>query len=261
MCGNQSLVTSCHTYPLHAMNAIQRSSLTVRQRYRALVTKIFSDKKFYFFEDILLTPLSATEAFQQFMADISNGELGVAYVMHLLLPHEGYIYSADCSLLPPDKWRGQYTAKGKKGLIRENAKKIRTFNYQSYIEQMTCTNRLIGSLFRQLKNRQIYDDATIISHGDHGSRITGLGLDITSGIELSNQDLLDSYSTLIAIKLPGIAPKLNSTPISIQQLFARRFLNLPAQDSNQTPSTVMFTNSDGIVSEHTIHWPNHSARQ
>jgi arylsulfatase A-like enzyme len=141
----------------------------------------------------------------------------VAYIVHLLIPHHGYLYAGDCTLRDPGHWQ-RFDKNG--GYSAEE----RTSLYRSYLGQVVCTAMQMDLLFAEMKQLGIYDDATIIVHGDHGSRL-GEGPFITAEPEkLHTQDKLDHFSTLLAIKSPDLRPGIRDEPVALQQIFAETFL-------------------------------------
>ena len=82
----------------------------------------------------------------------------------------------------------------------------------------------MSAVFAKLKELGVYDEATIIVHGDHGSRIGEMPYIVDSPDVYSDQDLLDNFATLLAIKAPGVAPGVRDEPVPLQQIFAQRFL-------------------------------------
>ena len=219
MCSEPTPVDSCYTYSLYSPNPVQRSSVQTGERLRMLIRKLnFGDAI------PLPAPLAASEALERFEKDIAQTPRGVAYVVHLLLPHEGFLYRSDCSIRDPADWEG---ANRLKGLTSDR----RTAVYQHYLEHVVCTERRINQLFDRLRSLRVYDDATIVVHGDHGSRIAEQPWINPTPSRLSQRDLLDHFSTLFAVKAPGSIPGVVEEPMLIQQMFAALFLDAGAGDS------------------------------
>ncbi len=99
------------------------------------------------------------------------------------------------------------------------------------------------SLFAELKSLGIYDEATIIVHGDHGSRIGERPYISAMPESLTEQDMIDHYATLLAIKAPGIAPGLRETPQALQRVFADTFLG-GARPTSPKPGEVFLRRDD-----------------
>jgi hypothetical protein len=65
----------------------------------------------------------------------------------------------------------------------------------------------------------IYDDSIIVVHGDHGSRIAINEPTANNQHVLTTQDLVDGFSTLFAMKLPGKPGGYDKSLRSLEQLF------------------------------------------
>jgi hypothetical protein len=66
-----------------------------------------------------------------------------------------------------------------------------------------------------------FEDAVIIVHGDHGSKITITPPLLDHIDSLTSRDLRDSYSTLFAVRAPGVPAGVDSTRASIQDLLSQ----------------------------------------
>ena len=77
------------------------------------------------------------------------------------------------------------------------------------------TQQLQG-LFDALKVAGVFDEATIIVHGDHGSRIN-LGSDQE---RLTPSGVVERFSTLFAIKSPQVTPGYDEHMSPLQDLLA-----------------------------------------
>lgn len=245
MCGGPPQVDACYTYSFFSPNAIQRSSLSTAQRLRAVTRKLLMGRG-----ALELEPLVGMEALTRFRADIAEAPRGVAFIVHLLIPHSGYLYGDDCSLLDPSRWEREgfgedlaYSPEQRKGL------------YRRYLSQLACTNRQMQSLFAELKTLGVYDEATIIVHGDHGSRI-GERPYITGAPEtLTDQDKIDHYATLLAIKAPGIAPGVRDEPVALQKIFAETFLDGTSK-TGPGPGEVFIRTFEDDLATMTFPWPD-----
>ncbi len=91
---------------------------------------------------------------------------------------------------------------------------------------MRCLKRRLADLFEILDRRGLANQATVIIHGDHGSQISSLEPIVRNGAALSSLDIISSYSTLFAVKAPGLASGLDREFSSIQGLFARHVMGL-----------------------------------
>lgn len=254
MCQDRTLVSWCYKYPLDAVSAVQRSKLTTRQRLWIMAAKILDDKGSSVYQKLGLTPLPAFEVFHKFQDDIVQRGRGVAHVLHLLLPHEGFWYNADCSLRPPPE--NVLFIFSNKSVAPQRSQEVRVASYEKYFAQVTCTNRLIGMLLQRMKQAQLYEDARIIVHGDHGSRIIGVNVNSVAGEDLTNLDLIDIFSTHIAIKAPGVAPAIKSAPMSVQRLFAEQYFDTAPDSERPEPNAVHTIDRNGKFLTRSLVWPD-----
>ena len=227
MCGASKAVDACYTYGFFSPNAIQRTDLPLEARLRALTQKLFNGRG-----ALQMEPLVGTEALMRFRSDIEKNPRGVAYIVDLLIPHYGYLYSDDCTLLDPSEWQRESYGDDERYTAEE-----RQEIYGRYLDQVVCAEKQMDALFTQLKALGIYDEATIIVHGDHGSRIGERPYVIARPDLLTSQDIADHYSTLLAIKTPGITPGITDEPAALQNIFARTFLG-GAGETSAPPGTV-----------------------
>ncbi|MGH6922685.1 MAG: hypothetical protein ACRED5_02850 [Propylenella sp.] len=245
MCSEIEAVDSCYTYPLHSINAVQRSPLSTLARLRVLVGKLHLGR-----EVPLPSALPAREALDRFERDIEATPRGVAYVVHLLLPHYGYLYHADCSLADPGEWGNQ---PGRDAPLELSTQAERRAAYRIYFDQLVCTQRQMAALFDRLKRLGVYDEATIIVHGDHGSRIAERTVHMPTD-SLTERDLLDHFTTLLAIKAPGVEAGVEEAPVGLQQIFAERFLGVKAKPSATDLVWLLNKRTDEFVSRE-LAWP------
>jgi hypothetical protein len=214
MCGAAPGVDACYTYPLFSPNAVQRTPLSTDARLRVLFQKLVFGKP-----ALQLGPLASTEALARFEDDLHAAPRGVAYIVHLLLPHFGYLYDADCTLADPSQW--QRDEWGEDGLY---SRAEYDAMYRLYLAQTVCAARRMEALFAEMKALGVWDEATIIVHGDHGSRIGERPYIIAAPELLSDRNLVDHFSTLLAVKAPGLAPGIRPEPVTLQGTFADLFL-------------------------------------
>jgi arylsulfatase A-like enzyme len=106
--------------------------------------------------------------------------------------------------------------------------------YSYYFQQVICTVSLLDDLLQSLKNENILDDATIIIHGDHGSIITIADPVMPMMEYLESRDLIDSFSTLFALRSGSVTPGYDSEQTDIQSLFSELILdgNVANNDSS-----------------------------
>ncbi len=186
-----------------------------------------------------LGAISAASVIERLTGDVRAAPHGTAFFMHLLIPHGAYVFGPDCRLRPDiHTWLGP-DAGAVSGQLR-NTPTSRQVRYGLYFDQVRCAHRKLAALFEQMETAGVLDKATVIVHGDHGSQIT---LGSIFQPPYSESDLIDSYSTLFAIRIPGGAAGYDRRMRSIQGLFADIVLNRPFP----TESVEIFTDAAGIV--------------
>ena len=75
-------------------------------------------------------------------------------------------------------------------------------------------------MIRILREVDAYDDAIIVFHGDHGSKIAKLSSFSLWRDQLQNSDYVDTYSTLFAIKGQD-PPTQNESFLSLNEIFTK----------------------------------------
>lgn len=182
-------------------------------------------------------PVTSMHAINALSSALHQAKHGDMFLAHLLLPHAPYIYSNDCKAKGLNEWYNRVPLTG------VNTHETRQKFYLSYIQQALCTLAKVQEIFEILAQRNLLDEAIIIVHGDHGSRIN-LVEPSTRNISnpMSNSDLRDGFSTIAAIKIPGGAPKYEIGPIAISKLLhdfeADNFLILPKPNTDSLNETI-----------------------
>jgi hypothetical protein len=75
-------------------------------------------------------------------------------------------------------------------------------------------------MFNLWRRAGLYERMTIIVHGDHGSRIYINDPTIPSADRLDAADYVDGFSTLFAVKAPGLDPAYDTRMVALQDLLA-----------------------------------------
>jgi hypothetical protein len=246
ICGEPGLVDACYTYSMYSPNALQRTDLPAAAKLKALLGRLYISSF-----DQLPSAIASMEAIVRFETDIETAPRGVAYVVHLMMPHDGYLYDADCTLLDPSDWGA---AERDHGITAE----ARASLYPQYLEQLICSDRQVGQILDHLKRIGVYDDATIIVHGDHGSRIGVREHILDTPPSLTQQDLRDHYSTLLAVKAPQIDAHTHNEPVPLQRFFAESFLGEKNKPARAGEVLLRQENKPPFYS-FTLEWPNVAA--
>ncbi len=155
---------------------------------------------------------SATKVLQH---DLESNPRGTVFLAHLLHPHSPYVYDANCGVKPKGDWAApSLDRKGKVRALRES----RTTHYRDYFDQLECLTTQIGELIDAIGESTELRDATVLIHGDHGSRLWVKPPRTYN--KPTERDLLDTFSTFLAVRGPMIQPELNIEPVPVNQIVA-----------------------------------------
>ncbi len=137
-------------------------------------------------------PLVGMELLNWMNRELIYAKPGHAYIIHILLPHSPFVYDKTCRLTAPVDHK------------RSSRAAFRAQMYDRYLNQLQCVQRKMNQLFSTLKKAHLYKNATLIVHGDHGSRVAVDNLlDSAPPVAtISPRSYLDHFSALFAIKAP-----------------------------------------------------------
>ncbi len=172
--------------------------------------------------------------FDMFEETAINIPRGTMLFAHFMVPHAPYLLTKDCQVKAIAQPHGYYLG----DRIGNDANAIdsaRVTYHKEYSNQTTCVLNKLTHLLEAIAQLKKYDDATIIIHGDHGSRIS-----VGDKIEDYNErDFIDNYATFYAIRKPGITSGYDCKLISLPQLFSVHMSkNIPKIDSEIKPASV-----------------------
>lgn len=164
-------------------------------------------------------PLRVPAVFERLTDDILQHPRGHAFFAHLILPHYPYVFDRRCTLRSrTSEWLTNRIPSTDP--LVYNTADSRAQKYERYVEQVRCVLSQVDNLLAQLDSRGLLEDATIIVHGDHGSRIPlhfPSGLTLEGGV-LTDTDYRDTFSTLYAIRTPGLSSGYDEGPVSVVEL-------------------------------------------
>ena len=174
-----------------------------------------------------ITPISAMAVLDRLEADLGRVRPGDFFLAHVLIPHFPYVYDADCKLrTDPGAWVRNEVPNGVDP-TRANPSRVDPSTYASwqaryrgFIAQVACVNRRVHGLIEALRRSGQFERAIVLVHGDHGSRISQTSLGVHVRKNLTSDDLRDEYSTLFAVKAPGIVPGYDTDLWHIGDLLA-----------------------------------------
>jgi hypothetical protein len=246
---NDVRLQSCLTYPVSSLGSIQdlplRADEKARFMVRALVTRsrvLRVINKGY--EQLVRTPLSRRgwdapqwwsdpptfgplpipAVLKHLTDDIIAHPRGHAFFAHLMVPHYPYVFDEGCVLRPrAADWLTNHIGSADAPIY--NTADSRTQKYEQYTDQVRCALNMLDALFAELARRGLLADAIVVINGDHGSRIPEHfpnGLALERGL-LTEADYRDTFSTLYAIKAPGVPAAYVEQPAPVVNLLDHYF--------------------------------------
>ena len=153
--------------------------------------------------------INALAAMDSLIADLGAARPGEAYFAHVLLPHYPYATRGDCSLKPQSEWLAQAS-------VGVSLKK----RQRAYFDQLDCVITKLGDVVDAIAASPAGANSILLVHGDHGSRITNVDPTVENLGDFAESDLLSGYSTLFAIRAPGIAPGYDLARLPVASLLA-----------------------------------------
>ncbi len=192
--------------------------------------KIYRDRKNYLginkisLPDLMgrserIGPISTLPVFDTLIEDISSSQGGTMFFAHLLIPHYPYSVDSACQIRRPVmEWTGRML--NTPPLDRGNSPQSRLARYEEYIPQVQCILSKIKILLNAMETNGTLEDAIIIIHGDHGSRIVQVDPVTENIARLSPQDFYDSFSTLYVLKSPEIEPGYDKRMMALPRLLS-----------------------------------------
>lgn len=248
---NSDWVSFCRQYPNMNLRSIEDSDLTINEKISLTIELLIkqSDLVESYYQslrrrfDLPELEISRVPAINEKMMhamfdDLRKHGRGYAHVWHLLFPHAPFSYGSDCVLRterpfvetrPLDKVEA--TVVEDQILVQKghNTSRSRSLRYQHYFEQVRCGLRWFEQMLSVLRETGAYNDAIIIVHGDHGSKISNLVAFSLWKDQLRGADYIDTYSTLYAIKGNG-KPQKNDRFLSLNEIFTSSINNMFAVD-------------------------------
>jgi hypothetical protein len=168
--------------------ALPWNALRTRLGPEGLILPLFDPEN-----DSRSSTVGSLAAFDELTRRLETAQPGTVYFTHLLLPHYPYVVRDDCSYLPWQSWKLRF---------RSSLQQRRT----AYYGQLRCTKRKLSAALGALSRSPAGRGSIVIIHGDHGSRITQTDPNETNLGAYSDADMIAGFSTLFAIRAPGVEP-------------------------------------------------------
>jgi hypothetical protein len=224
-------VGRCMTYKIPNLDTVRENVSDPWLRFRILAINLFEQSAFFhgFLQKrkwLLNWGVSnyKPKIMDEIGDDLEQTRSG-AYFAHLMLPHAPYVYQQDCQLdYSSETWERLKST----GLEGSNVNE-RIARYIRYLPQAKCALNEVGRLFDRMRELDLYDDAIILVHGDHGSRISLHSASHHNQGKLTPEDYRDLYSTLFAIKLPGGEFRERTEVVSLNVLMRQATMKITGQ--------------------------------
>jgi hypothetical protein len=197
-----------------------------------------------------LGPLAVADIWPtRIVSDMREAGRKTLFFVHLLTPHFPYVFNRDGSVKRPREWAYPKVFKPSEAAGYRRA-------YEEYGEQVQAVARQIESFLEGMRAAGLYDSATVIIHGDHGSRIRLItaedaaqkdaGKSDCMDVSLyrycsqpASRDLLDQFGTLFAVKHPGAAyATMVGEKASVMQLLWQSLFPDQAQPSESARNSI-----------------------
>lgn len=164
-------------------------------------------------------PMGVFPVIDRMTARVAATKRGNMFFAHLMVPHEPYAVGPSCGLRRPVlEWPSHVARTWDGDPVSSNSAQSRLYAYRAYVDQVRCTLSVIERFFATMEEAGTLRDATIVIHGDHGSRLSRINPAAENIPQLSRQDYVDSFSTLFAIKSPAISPGVDRRIASLEEL-------------------------------------------
>jgi hypothetical protein len=257
---NPNSVATLHSIPIPWYDRLRHTLVIYAQTDRflwAICESVVPQR--YRPERLRVSSLAASDVWpDRLLDDIRQAEKNGLFLVHLTVPHNPYVYTANGSVKHPDEWRTDHEM-----VNHEHSEYVD--KYRSYCDQVRYLARQLDEALNRLSELGILDSMTAVVHGDHGSRIRIVRdnieewkklrvstpdcaavarYDYVSKPEL--EDLVNRFSTLLAVKAPGAeAPEIVEEFGSVL-FFMRTFFDGDdvGQDDKGLNSVYLF-NADG----------------
>lgn len=124
--------------------------------------------------------------------DLKRNPSGTVFFVHLPLPHFPYVFTHDCQVNPVELWETRNEEKGNELRLK--------LKYYLYSEQLACLHSKLKLMIGALENTNAYSSTSILIFGDHGSRITSWDPKEENLDRATQQDVINTFVTFLAIK-------------------------------------------------------------
>jgi hypothetical protein len=228
------VVARCNVFPIPNLKTVHSDVSSMGTRLNVLLRTLVRQSNIL--NDLLLkvTGQWGVTNYDRRMLEQMSRDLwqapGNMYFAHLLLPHQPMVFQPDCSLdYDSDPWQRFAVFDGLVG----NSKETQQMRYRRYAANAKCALSELSDLFGSLREMGLYEQATIVVHGDHGGPIFRYAPFTQNANRLSMRDLRETYSTLFAVKRPGGHFSINEQMTSLNVLMMRMLSEITGEPAEQ----------------------------
>jgi hypothetical protein len=239
---NQEWVSFCYKYPDHNLQSISDSAYSIKEKIGLMVQMLI--KQTYHFENyykilkkkyglpelaVKIIPANNDKMMQVLVEDIKQHTQGYAYILHFLSPHKPFVYDAECKLQTQRPIAETQSRNRNMDLLPtgsqifvikgSNTPQSRAIRYQHYFDQVRCGLRWLEQILNVLQEADSDEDAVIVVHGDHGSKIETITPFSEFARQLKTSDYIDTFSTLFAAKHRNLQRPRN-TFLALEEILA-----------------------------------------
>jgi hypothetical protein len=266
---------NCLTYPVASLGSIQDLSLPAHEKARFIVLALLTRSRTLFvlnraYERLVRQPLARhgvdvpsrwleapsfgalpiPAVLDQLTSDILAHPRGHAFFAHLMVPHYPYVFDNRCAMRPrAADWLTNHIAPTDS--LVYNTAESRALKYERYVDQVRCVLGMLDDLLDTLESRGLLEQATVVVNGDHGSRIAAhfpSGITLGSGV-LTETDYRDTFSTLYAIKAPGVPPGYVQRPAPVVNLLDHYLGGEPLSEQSSCRVFLISGDASGVLTQ------------
>jgi len=218
-------INNCKTLPLRNLRAIRETPLSISSKTLMLLVRLgcrfvpFSKVCLFKEHQSFTFGMNSMKIFENLKTEIPLWKNSTFFFSHILLPHRPFMYDKQCEIRESDIWKWNSLGGLKPKFSRT------PLQYQQYLNQVECVLMKIEEIIEVIQKAGLFEDATIIIHGDHGPHfVFSPEQNLPSHLykKENNDSDRENFAAFLAIKQPknfkpfGIKePQLIQTPISI----------------------------------------------
>ena len=230
---------ACSTYRANTIGALHETTLDPLERGQFILNSLLTTSAYLATADRVYAKLTGTiwerpvsrvgplpvlPVLKELESDLRAARRGHAYFAHLLIPHYPYVLDASCRVREEiEGWLSNVPADAAHYHAVQNSAASRAERYVRYFEQVRCQQAWLGRLFDAMKQARVWRDAIVVLHGDHGSRIVQNMPSAANAARLTREDFNDAFSTLFAVRAPGVEAGVVHGERPLQELLGEAF--------------------------------------